>query len=173
MPAWQASGQPASPAYAGFWARFAALLIDWLLQIPVAIAMFWPMLRAMFDQFNRTIDAGRVFDATGFAQTYRGRIVGATLVIAVIGYLYQAVMVGMWGATVGKFALSVRVRRSDGSDVGWREAFLRPLLQAAVSVVGVVVPIGLLGPLDYLWMLWDRQKQTLHDKVARTIVVRV
>lgn len=172
MPAWQASDQPAAPMYAGFWARFAALLIDGLLQIPIAIALLWPMFRAMFDEISRTIDAGRVFDATAFVQTYRGRFAGAALVITVIGYLYQAVMVGMWGATVGKFALGLRVRRSDGSEVGWREAFLRPLLQAAVSIVGVVVPIGLLGPLDYLWMLWDKQKQTLHDKVAGTIVVR-
>jgi hypothetical protein len=26
--------------------------------------------------------------------------------------------------------------------------------------------------LDLLWPLWDRQNQTLHDKVASTLVVR-
>jgi uncharacterized RDD family membrane protein YckC len=30
---------------------------------------------------------------------------------------------------------------------------------------------GLITLLDDLWMLWDRQKQTLHDKVAGTIVI--
>jgi hypothetical protein len=27
--------------------------------------------------------------------------------------------------------------------------------------------------LDYLWPLWDGRNQTLHDKVANSIVVRV
>jgi uncharacterized RDD family membrane protein YckC len=27
--------------------------------------------------------------------------------------------------------------------------------------------------LDYLWPLWDKRHQTLHDKVANGIVVRV
>ena len=28
-----------------------------------------------------------------------------------------------------------------------------------------------LGILDPLWMIWDQQKQTLHDKLASTYVV--
>ena len=82
-------------------------------------------------------------------------------------------MIGKWNATVGKFALSIRVRRDDGSPAGWREALLRPLLQLGLNVVNGVGGVGILGLLDYLWMLWDRQKQTLHDKIAGTIVVQV
>jgi uncharacterized RDD family membrane protein YckC len=26
--------------------------------------------------------------------------------------------------------------------------------------------------VDILWPLWDRQKQTLHDKIAGTVVLR-
>ncbi len=32
--------------------------------------------------------------------------------------------------------------------------------------------ISLASLLDDLWMLWDKQKQTLHDKIAGTIVVK-
>jgi uncharacterized RDD family membrane protein YckC len=28
----------------------------------------------------------------------------------------------------------------------------------------------LVGALGWLWMLWDPQKQAIHDKIARTIV---
>jgi uncharacterized RDD family membrane protein YckC len=28
-------------------------------------------------------------------------------------------------------------------------------------------------PLDLLWPLWDRQKQTLHDKISSTVVLRI
>jgi uncharacterized RDD family membrane protein YckC len=27
--------------------------------------------------------------------------------------------------------------------------------------------------LGYLWMLWDKRKQTWHDKIAGTVVVKV
>jgi uncharacterized RDD family membrane protein YckC len=29
---------------------------------------------------------------------------------------------------------------------------------------------GLVGALGWLWMLWDPQKQAIHDKIAGTIV---
>jgi uncharacterized RDD family membrane protein YckC len=36
------------------------------------------------------------------------------------------------------------------------------------------VPVlgGLFGLLNELWVLWDPRRQCLHDKVARTIVIR-
>ena len=30
---------------------------------------------------------------------------------------------------------------------------------------------GFVCLLGYLWMLWDRERQTWHDKVANTVVV--
>jgi hypothetical protein len=43
-------------------------------------------------------------------------------------------------------------------------------------VVSLVPLVGLLGSvyslLDDLWPLWDGRRQALHDKVARTNVVR-
>lgn len=173
MPSWRASeGETAPIPYAGFWARFAALLLDTLLLAPIALALLWPVFGPMIDEINRTIEAGGVFDSTTFIQRYQGRVLGASVLTAGVSYVYQAVMVGLWGATVGKFALRLRVRRTDGSVAGWREALLRPLLQVALTVAGSVAPVGLLTPLDYLWMLWDKQNQTLHDKVAGTIVVQ-
>ena len=41
-----------------------------------------------------------------------------------------------------------------------------------VSFGSFVPGAWLITLLDDLWMLWDRQRQTLHDKVAGTIVVR-
>ncbi len=39
-----------------------------------------------------------------------------------------------------------------------------------LGIINFVVSIGIL--LDYLWPLWDSQKQSLHDKIADTLVVR-
>ena len=76
-----------------------------------------------------------------------------------------------FGGTLGKLAVGIRVRKADGSVVGWREALLRPILQLIVSFGSFVPGAWLITVLDDLWMLWDRQRQTLHDKVAGTIVV--
>jgi uncharacterized RDD family membrane protein YckC len=44
-----------------------------------------------------------------------------------------------------------------------------------VNVMGslstYVTGLALLVLLDYLWMLWDSRNQTLHDKLARSVVV--
>jgi uncharacterized RDD family membrane protein YckC len=97
---------------------------------------------------------------------------GWTLLTIAIAYLYAFVMIGKWNATLGKFAVGIRVRKVDGSPAGWREAALRPLLQAALDLPRLSV-LGIARALDYLWMVWDKQSQTLHDKIAGTIVVKV
>jgi len=50
----------------------------------------------------------------------------------------------------------------------------RQLLDVGFQVLGAVPIISLLTPvvsiLDKLWLLWDPRRQTLHDKVADTLV---
>jgi uncharacterized RDD family membrane protein YckC len=168
-PGWSSPAQvvPAF-AYASFWQRFAALFIDGLLLLPLEIPLFIGFWNDAFRQVN--VSAGTGFD---FSSVRAEHVIGWAIGIAIVHYAYQAVMVGKWNATVGKFALSLRVRRDDGSPAGWREALLRPILQLAVNGLNGIGGVGILGLLDYLWMLWDRQKQTLHDKLAGTIVVKV
>jgi uncharacterized RDD family membrane protein YckC len=154
--------------YASFWQRAGAILIDGLVLAPLII----PFLVAFFSDISTRVDridaAGALSDAD-MADLYRIAIRWGVFYVAV-NFVYQFVMIGLWGATVGKFALGLRVRRDDGSEVTWREAGLRPILQTAT---GVIPGAGIVGLLDYLWMLWDKQKQCLHDKVASTIVVIV
>jgi uncharacterized RDD family membrane protein YckC len=53
---------------------------------------------------------------------------------------------------------------------------LRWLSQFGVGILGLVPVVGSLAGvytlLDYLWPLWDDKKQAIHDKVAKTNVVR-
>ena len=67
------------------------------------------------------------------------------------------------GQTVGKRALGIRVIDFQGrGSIGYGRAFIR-----WISRILSTIPC-LLG---YLWMLWDREKQTWHDKLATTVVV--
>jgi uncharacterized RDD family membrane protein YckC len=70
---------------------------------------------------------------------------------------------GTTGQTPGDAALSIRVvGKDDGAPIGYGRAFVRWLVSL---VSGVVIVLG------YLWMLWDSEKQTWHDKAANSVVV--
>jgi uncharacterized RDD family membrane protein YckC len=73
---------------------------------------------------------------------------------------------GPAGQTVGKLALGIRVvrREPDFGPLGWGTALLRNLCRYLS---------GLACLLGYLWMLWDPQKMTWHDKLTNTIVAPV
>ena len=69
------------------------------------------------------------------------------------------------GQTLGKRALGIRViDYSTGGPLGYGKAFLRYIGRIAS---------GAICYLGYLWMLWDKEKQTWHDKIAGTVVVPV
>jgi uncharacterized RDD family membrane protein YckC len=90
---------------------------------------------------------------------------GAAYVIYLIAnYTYFTVLEGgPTGQTVGKKALGIRVIDfRAGGPIGYGRGLLRNLAKILSSI-----PI-LLG---YLWMLWDPEKQTWHDKIATTVVV--
>jgi uncharacterized RDD family membrane protein YckC len=151
--------------FAGFWIRAAALLIDGILvsilELPVLIHTTRPILRA-FQEASRTGAPYQPTARPGFAWILAG---------ALVSYVYEVVMIGKWNATVGKFATRIRVRKVDGSPATWREAAIRPLLQLAVGLPRIV-GLSWVTLLDDLWMLWDKRNQTLHDKIAGTIVVK-
>jgi uncharacterized RDD family membrane protein YckC len=85
---------------------------------------------------------------------------GVSLLVSIVYFTYFH---GTTGQTPGDAAVSIRVvDAATGQPIGFGRAFIRWL----VSIVsGVVLLLG------YLWMLWDGEKQTWHDKAARTYVV--
>jgi uncharacterized RDD family membrane protein YckC len=101
-------------------------------------------------------------------------IAGIALLLAVLfwfvfPFVYFTVLHGRLGGgqTIGKRALGIRVQDADtGEPIGYGASFGR---YALVFVFGLfAVPVL----LDYLFPLWDKQKQSLHDKAASSVVVR-
>jgi uncharacterized RDD family membrane protein YckC len=68
------------------------------------------------------------------------------------------------GQTFGKMALGIRVIDfgGDGS-IGYGRAFIRWIGR---FVSAIVILLG------YFWMLWDKERQTWHDKFANAISCR-
>ena len=97
------------------------------------------------------------------------------LLLPAVGYLVWWLIVLGRGQTPGKQLMSIRVIRADGRASGWGWTFLREfgvkgVLVNAVSWlsagIGLIVWIG-----DLLWAFWDKDRQTLHDKIMKTVVI--
>jgi uncharacterized RDD family membrane protein YckC len=87
--------------------------------------------------------------------------IGILLDIAYFTYFWG----GPTGQTLGMKALGIRViDASTGGPIGYGRAFIR-----YISMILSSIPIY----LGFFWMLWDREKQTWHDKLAGTVVVPV
>jgi uncharacterized RDD family membrane protein YckC len=76
---------------------------------------------------------------------------------------FTAFLAMMQGQTPGKRMLGIRVIRLDGKPIGWWIAFERFGGYAASFSVGL---------LGFFQILWDRNRQGLHDKACETVVVR-
>lgn len=76
---------------------------------------------------------------------------------------FTAFLAMMRGQTPGKRVLGVRVIRLDGKPLGWWMSFERFGGYAASFSVGL---------LGFFQILWDRNRQGLHDKACETVVVR-
>jgi uncharacterized RDD family membrane protein YckC len=82
--------------------------------------------------------------------------------------IYQTVMIGSRNQTLGKMAVGIAVVDAESrAPIGYPRAFRRWLSTAALRALFTVPTI-----VDHLWPLRDRRNQTLHDKFARSVVVR-
>ena len=81
-----------------------------------------------------------------------------------LGFAYYIVFTGRGGQTPGKMALRIKVIRRDGREIGYGRAALREVIGKFVS--GIILCIG------YLMVVFDEQKQGLHDRMADTYVIK-
>jgi uncharacterized RDD family membrane protein YckC len=146
-----APGYGAAPAveYASWIHRVGAYIVDGLVVAPFSIL---------------AVILGRSTDeATGLPTVNAMYYVFLLLGLIVGGYnrWFQA---GKTGQSWGKKALGLRlVGEQTGQPIGAGLAFGRDI---AHFVDGIICYIG------YLFPLWDAKKQTLADKIVKTVVVR-
>ena len=72
-------------------------------------------------------------------------------------------------------AAGVRAVRAETFEVlGYGRALGRAVVEGFFRVLSLLsVLLGVVWLLDMLFPLWDRRRQTLHDKVAGSVVLRV
>lgn len=175
-------------AYASFWRRLTALILDSVIVTIGAfsiVAILWAVTGIeLFD-----IDTGD----SSFSLT------ADNWPIAILSTAYYVIMNGR-GATLGKMALGIRVTDREGGVPGLARGALRgvipavgaalePILSLAMELadrlagidaalttglvgLSIILGYGLFQIVDGLSMVWDDHKQTIHDKMGGTYVIR-
>jgi uncharacterized RDD family membrane protein YckC len=134
---------------AEWWKRLLAYIID-------AIILFCVTIPLGVGTLARGSGAGASYKLNG----------SGVLVSIILGTLYFGLLTALRGQTLGKMALGIKVVKK-GTDE--KLEMVPALLRALVMVI--LLQTCILGLLDFLWQLWDSDKQTIHDKVGGSQVV--
>jgi len=84
--------------------------------------------------------------------------------MAIVSFLYGLLMESHYQGTVGKLATGTVIVNKDGSPMSFGQAIGRNLGKFVSMIVPLYIP--------YLMVLWTKDNQSLHDKMAGTVVYR-
>lgn len=147
--------------HAGFWMRFAAILIDGILIGAVNSIVMTPLLGQTF-QMAMSAESGDLtqFDLVAWITTF----IVSNIVVTVISWLYFALMESSsHQGTLGKKLLGIKVTDMDGGRIGFGRATGRYF---GKILSGMILMIG------FLMAAFTEKKQALHDMLAGTLVVK-
>ena len=151
------------PRYAGFWIRYWAFVIDFIILSAVQGVLFVGLF------------GGTIVNIIGEAM--RGdpdpiSLVSQALPVALLARLGSVVLTGAYytfcwvnyGATPGKRAFGLKVVDQAGAQITWGQAIGR--------YAGTLLSAAILG-IGFFMAAFDEQKRSLHDRLAGTRVIRI
>jgi uncharacterized RDD family membrane protein YckC len=137
--------------YAGFWIRVGAKVLD-------SIILWVP------GQIINMVFLGVSPVTPGNPGAVGVRFAVSSVIGLVIGCTYSTLMVGKYGATVGKMAAKIKIVNADGTPVSYGKAAGRYFAEILSSMI---------CGIGYLMVAFDNEeKRALHDRICNTRVVR-
>ena len=134
--------------YVGFWARVLATLIDSVLIMAITL----PPLLAIY----------------GLAYLENDEAISGLADILISNILPMIVVILFWAkkqATPGKMAVSARIVDAETG----KAPSVKQCIGRYFAYILSAIPLG----LGFLWVAFDAKKQSWHDKLAGTVVVKV
>jgi uncharacterized RDD family membrane protein YckC len=136
---------------APLWRRIAALVYD-----VFPLVGLW-----MLTTFVYLFAAGRHYDP---AHPEWGARLGLQVALLAITAAYFVISWARAGQTIGMRAWKLKLLRDDGSKIGVLPALARfSLALLSLAIVGI----------GFWWALFDAQNRTLHDRICKTVMVRL
>jgi uncharacterized RDD family membrane protein YckC len=169
-PYWAAPPPGPAPglAYAGFWIRFVAYLIDGLIIFVPIVIVFFAIAGSTLGTHPITCtventSTGQSITCNGVG-VFTGAVVALWAAVLVVPWIYFSIMWSWQGQSIGQKVLSLRVvDANNGARISIGRAILRYF---GIIVSSWALYIGL------IWAAFDPRKQGWHDKIASTFVVR-
>ena len=144
---------------AGLPRRLAAMFYDFLLSVAlmmvVTLIYQQGILRLIHggDQLKALAESGGLD---------HDPILGSLLLVSLFAFFAK-----FWthnGQTLGMQVWGVRIQNQDGTAIDLWQALLRFF---------IAIGSWLLGGLGFLWMLWDKDQRTWHDRYSESVVVQL
>jgi uncharacterized RDD family membrane protein YckC len=169
------SQQPTAPnghELADVWMRLLARLIDGLIVGGVLTVVTIPIMIVVFVVSLGSLEVDAEGNASG-GLSFLFVLLISELVVFILAlaaqYVYEVEMSKRTGQTVGKRLMKLRVTPLDPNLALDRGMLAKRWL--VISPGGLVPGLSLINPM---WCLWDQPyRQCLHDKFAKTVVVKV
>jgi len=153
--------------YAGFWMRFLAWIIDYIIIYVAQAFIVVPVLGVVGFNFANKIASGQDMaegDAIAMVMTAVAAASAVALLVIVLQILYYSLMeASKYQGTVGKIALGLIVTDANGAKLDFTKALVRNLCKI---ISGIILGIG------YIMAGFTDKKQALHDMIASTLVVK-
>lgn len=143
------------PKYAGFWFRTLAAVIDGVLVQVAALVLVFPLAFSMGASMADSVSAEGIEAAGG--------VLGFFVGLLVQWLWFTVAESSPWQASLGKKLLGLKVTNEEGARIGFAEANVRywsKILSAILLCIG------------FLMVGFTARKQGLHDKIARTLVIK-
>jgi uncharacterized RDD family membrane protein YckC len=153
-------------AYAGFWLRFVAFLIDGVVALVAFVILLIPLFiltgaGAVLSKIGSDED---ISDNVGAALGI-GFILGFIGIILVVSWLYYALSESSsWQATLGKKMLNLKVTDMSGQPISFGRASGR--------YFGKIISGKITLYIGYMLAGFTEKKQALHDMIASCLVLR-
>lgn len=179
---------PEGPQYVGVWYRFLARILDGVFLSIIGS----PFLGVIFIiAFRAGLDASRAGSDAVRYTSQQSLIIGAcSLAYLLITTLYYIIFnSSKMQGTLGKRILGIKITDTNGSRISFGRATKRYLMSDAIGIPSSLLGnstnmvakgiSGIFGALSFIYIIVDAsiggsdlKKQTIHDKVAGTFVVR-
>ena len=146
--------------FQGFWIRLLALFIDLLVTLVLEVlvgGVIGGLIGLSIGLSDPNFETSSIDQAIADAEGW------ITLGQVLVFSIYHVILVGAFGATVGKLIVGIKIVQKNGRRVGYGHALGRYL---ATYISALILGIG------FLMVAFRQDKRSLHDLIAGTVVVR-
>jgi uncharacterized RDD family membrane protein YckC len=152
--------------YAGFWKRFLAWIIDYIIiyvaQAFIVVPVFGIVGISFASKVSNVEGIGEG-DAIAMLMAAIAAASAVAFLVLVLQILYYSFMeASKYQGTVGKIALGIIVTDTNGGKLDFTKALVRNLCKIISSLILCV---------GYIMAGFTEKKQALHDMIASTLVV--